>query len=87
MTNPIGLYLLNRSTARTSDTLRLAPSPKAPNVRLMTTPKLIAPPYDIVLRIFCVHRPHLHQLTDFTAPLGHIREKTYIMNATIALII
>ena len=87
MTNPIALDFLHRPTTGTANTRRLAPSPKAPNVRLVTAAKLVAPPNDIVPRILCVLLSDLHQLTDFTTPLRHVRDKAYIMNATIALII
>ena len=88
MTYPIALDLLNGAATGTAHTpFGFAPASKAPNVRLVTTPKLVAPPNDIVSRILGVFLPHLDQLTDFATPLVGIGDKSYIMNATIALII
>jgi len=53
----------------------------------MTATKLIAPPDDIILGILCILHPHLNQMADFTRPLVYIRNKAYIINAMIALII
>jgi hypothetical protein len=87
MTNLVALHLFNGSAMGTADAFGLAPAPKAPNVRLVTATKLVAPPNDIVSRILGVFLPHLDQLTDFATPLVGIGDKSYIMNATIALII
>ena len=88
MTYPILLHLFNGPATGTPDSpLGFAPSSKAPNVCLVSASKLIAPPDDIVARILRVFLPDLDQMADFTAPLGQIGYKAYIMNATIALII
>ena len=87
MTYPILLDRFNGPAAWTPNPFGLAPPSKAPNMRLMTTTKLIAPPDDIILGILCILYPHLDQMADFTAPLFRVRNKAYIMNAMIALII
>jgi hypothetical protein len=87
MTYPILLDFFNGSAARTPNPFGLAPSSKAADVCLMTATKLIAPPDDIVLGILCILRPDLDQMADFTAPLFRVRDKAYIINAMIALII
>jgi hypothetical protein len=87
MTYPILLDFFNGPAARTPNPFGLAPSSKAADVRLMTATKLVAPPDDIILGILCILYPDLYQMADFTTPLFRIRNKAYIINAMIALII
>ena len=59
MTYPVALHHFNGSTMGTPNSFGFAPAPKAPNVRLVTATKLVAPPNDIVPRILYILYPHL----------------------------
>ena len=91
MSKPIALVaelvprdFLDGTADRAANPLDVRPTAKTTNVGLVSAGQLVASPENIVTAF---RRPDLDELTDFTAPRGIIGDKSYIMNAFVALII